>query len=82
MPYQVLKEKIQQDKIEILSDRQKEIISLMKEYNFLSTLELRDKLSFSPSERWVRDALSRLKKMGYIDVIGQTTTRKWFGIKK
>lgn len=79
MPCQIVKKQIVQDtKTKELTDQQKEIISLIKQYQSLSTIELRDKLSFSPSERWVRDTLGKLKKLGYVDVVGQTTARKWF----
>ena len=83
MPYQlVAQQSIQRTKPEGLTHQQKEVITLIEQHHLISTIELRDKLSFSPSERWVRDTLGKLKKFGYVDVVGHTTARKWFLIKK
>ena len=82
MPYQLTKQIAQLTKTEELTAQQKEVILLIEQHNSLSTMELRDKLSFSPSERWVRDTLGKLKKLGYLDAVGQTTARKWFVVKK
>lgn len=79
MPYQLVTKKIVQHvKADELTDQQKEVILLIEQHYSMSTMELRDKLSFFPSERWVRDTLGKLKKLGYVYAVGQTTARKWF----
>jgi ATP-dependent DNA helicase RecG len=83
MPYQISGEKrILSRKEEVLTDQQKEVLSQLESNQSLSTSELQDHLSFSPSERWVRDTLNKLKQLGYVNSAGQTTARKWFIIKK
>lgn len=83
MPYQLATKPIaQRTQTEELTDQQKELILLIEQHHSMSTIELRDKLLFSPSERWVRDTLGKLKKLGYVDAVGQTTARKWFITKK
>lgn len=65
-----------------LTESQQEILTLLEKNHGLSTVELRDQLSFDPSERWVRDELNRLKSLGVIDAKGHTTARKWFITRK
>lgn len=67
--------------VEKLTPQQEEILRLLEKNNFLSTMELKELLSFSSSERWVREQLNQLKKLNFVDALGKTTARKWF-IKK
>jgi ATP-dependent DNA helicase RecG len=64
-----------------LTPQQKEILTLLEKNSF-STTELKKKLSFDLSERWLREELNRLNRLGYVDVIGKTTARKWSIAKK
>jgi ATP-dependent DNA helicase RecG len=83
MPYQTLAEKkVPGIKRMELTLQQKEVLRQLEKNHSLSTRELRNYLSFSPSERWVRDVLNKLKRLGYVDSAGQTTAKKWFVIKK
>ena len=67
---------------EELTTRQRELIVLLeKASNGLSTTELHSQLSSSPTERWIRNELNKLKDSGYINSTGSTTTKKWY-IKK
>ena len=61
-----------------LTDRQQEIIILLKRSSGLSTAEIHSQLSSPPTERWLRDELNKLKANEYIDSIGSTTTKKWY----
>jgi len=63
---------------ENLSERQKEIIFLLKEYKALSPEKLRQLLKQELSERTLRDELNRLKNLGFINVRGQTRRREWY----
>ncbi|HVE45021.1 MAG TPA: RNA-binding domain-containing protein [Gammaproteobacteria bacterium] len=83
MPYELeMDKKLPDETRETLTPQQKEVLSIMESVDSVSSSELRDRLSFSPSERWVRDTLNKLKKNGYIGVVGETTARKWFLIQK
>jgi ATP-dependent DNA helicase RecG len=62
----------------LLTESQQEILILLEKSHGLSTSELREQLSFNPSERWVRDELNRLKSLGMINAKGHTSARKWF----
>jgi ATP-dependent DNA helicase RecG len=61
-----------------LTDRQQEILKIVKKTAELSTKEIHNLLVFPPSERWLRDQLNGLKRAGYLDSKGQTTAKKWF----
>lgn len=65
-----------------LTERQQEIISVLTKLGGLSTSELRDQMSSSITDRWLRNELNQLKESGYLDSKGQTTTKKWFVVKK
>jgi len=79
IPYRLMANPVVRDsKGEMLTDKQQELILLIEQNEALSTIEIQNKLSFHPSERWVRDTLSKLRELGYVGVKGQTTSRKWF----
>lgn len=65
-----------------LTPRQVEIIEVLKKQGSLSTKEILESLATPPKERWLREELTRLVKLGFLKVEGATTSRKWFLIKK
>jgi ATP-dependent DNA helicase RecG len=60
-----------------LTKQQYEILDILKQYDELSTAEIRSLINNPPSERWVRGQLLRLKELGYVTYIGKTKSRKW-----
>jgi ATP-dependent DNA helicase RecG len=64
-----------------LTKRQQEILDLFKGHEELSVEEIHQHLKHPPSERWIRDELSRLKEFGYINYSGKTRSRKWSLVK-
>ena len=63
--------------IQAINIRQQEIITILKQHVELTKEEIRQKLSYSISERRLRDELNVLKEAGYLTYTGSTKTRKW-----
>lgn len=66
----------------IPTQRQQEILTLLKQYKELSKEEIRTKLNQPISERWLRNELNALKAGGYINYLGSRRYRKWMLIKE
>jgi ATP-dependent DNA helicase RecG len=65
-----------------LTPRQIEIISILEVFGGLTTKALSEKLSYSLSERRLRDQLNLLNEQGLIRPEGSTSNRRWILIKK
>ena len=61
-----------------INNKQLEIVRILKQDRSLTKEEIREKLSYSISERRLRDTLNLLKDNGYIDYTGSTKNRTWF----
>lgn len=68
----------QKDPYLALTQKQREVLEILEKYNGLSTNDIRYKMITPRSERWLRDTLNHLKKLGFIESKGQTTARVWF----
>lgn len=72
--------RLERRSLEELSSRQKEIVFLLKEHSGLSPKKLQILLKTPVPERTLREELSRLKKLGFINFRGKTRNREWFVI--
>ena len=60
-----------------LTIKQNEIIAILKQDGALSTRDLHQKLKNPPTERWLREELTRLMAVGLVRIEGATSARKW-----
>lgn len=61
-----------------LTDRQQEIVEVLRQNGDLSTDQVRGFMKNPPTDRWIRNELNTLKDLGVIDVKGHTAARRWF----
>lgn len=64
--------------LEILSNRQQEVIYLLQQHKALSPKKLQMLLETPVAERTLRDELYRLKDLGIVNVRGSTRSREWY----
>lgn len=64
-----------------LTSRQKEIITILEIGGEMSLKDIIQQLNHPPAERTVREDMTALKKLGFIDSSGLSRATTWFVIK-
>ena len=65
-----------------LTSRQKEVVEILFTGKKMSVSDIASHLKSAPAARTLREDLTRLKKMGWIDLEGRAKAARWFLVKK